>query len=189
VDSKGLAFFIAFLHFACFDEAVIVLPLHDIGKWLADRRFWICKIIIVLMDAAILRGALSMGAEYCTQDDEISSFGWVLWSSFLVFCKFVYLRPVYHLHTLGVFHSSVADARKSAFLEFLCFASHISMFASLAYRAIEPGFTVYVSGTCTSRNKGWVNHADACAKAGKVYCALHHHGFVEHQMCVMLTCV
>jgi hypothetical protein len=69
------------------------------------------------MDLAILRGAISMGEEYCSQDDEVSEFGWILWSSFLVFCKFVYLRPVFHLHQLGVFHSSRADAAKSALIE------------------------------------------------------------------------
>ena len=68
------------------------------GEYLRERRFWICKMIIVLMDLAILRGALAMGPEYCSQDEGVSEFGWVLWSSFLVFCKFVYLRPVFHLH-------------------------------------------------------------------------------------------
>ena len=61
-------------------------------------RFWICKIVIVIMDLAIFRGAVSMGEEFCSQDDEISEFGWVVWAFFLVFCKFVYLRPVTHLH-------------------------------------------------------------------------------------------
>ncbi len=69
------------------------------------------------MDLAILRGAISMGEEYCSQDDEMSEFGWILWSSFLVFCKFVYLRPVFHLHQLGIFHPSRADAAKSAVIE------------------------------------------------------------------------
>lgn len=132
-----------------------------------------CKIIIVFMDLAILRGALSMGAEYCSQNDEISSFGWVLWSSFLVFCKFVYLRPVFHLHQLGVFHSSTADARKSAFLEFLCFMCHMGMFLSFAWRAVEPGFTVYVSGSCASRGKALINTPEMCAKAGVVSIAPH----------------
>ena len=68
------------------------------GEYLRDRRFWICKMIIMMMDLAILRGAFAMGSEYCSQEQEVSEFGWVLWSSFLVFCKFVYLRPVFHLH-------------------------------------------------------------------------------------------
>jgi hypothetical protein len=63
------------------------------GIYLRDRRFWVCKVIILIMDIAILRGAISMGEEYCAQDDEVSEFGWIIWSSFLVFCKFVYLRP------------------------------------------------------------------------------------------------
>jgi hypothetical protein len=77
------------------------------GEYLRDRRFWICKLIIMLMDMAILRGAFAMGSEYCSQDQEVSEFGWVLWSSFLVFCKFVYLRPVYHLHQVIRFFKSV----------------------------------------------------------------------------------
>lgn len=68
------------------------------GIYMHHRRFWICKFIILIMDVAMLRGAFSMAEEYCTQDDDISEFGWVIWSSFLVFCKFVYLRPVFHLH-------------------------------------------------------------------------------------------
>ena len=31
------------------------------------RRFWICKIVIVIMDLAIFRGAVSMGEEFCSQ--------------------------------------------------------------------------------------------------------------------------
>ena len=87
------------------------------GIYLRDRRFWVCKIIILVMDMAILRGAISMGEEYCSQDDEISEFGWILWSSFLVFCKFVYLRPVHHLHQLGVFHGTRCDAAKARSLK------------------------------------------------------------------------
>lgn len=87
------------------------------GMYLRDRRFWVCKIIILVMDMAILRGAISMGEEYCSQDDEISEFGWILWSSFLVFCKFVYLRPVHHLHQLGVFHGTRSDAAKARILK------------------------------------------------------------------------
>ena len=30
-------------------------------------RFWICKIVIVIMDLAIFRGAVSMGEEFCSQ--------------------------------------------------------------------------------------------------------------------------
>ena len=39
------------------------------------------QVIILIMDMAILRGAISMGEEYCTQDDEISEFGWIIWYS------------------------------------------------------------------------------------------------------------
>lgn len=137
----------------------------DCGMYLRERRFWICKIIIVIMDMAILRGAISMGAEYCAQHDEMSEFGWILWASFLVFCKFVYLRPVYHVHMLGVFHGSVADARKSFFLELLCLACHVTMFASFAYRAVQPGYAMYISGSCASRGKGLVADVQSCSKA------------------------
>uniref|UniRef100_A0A7S0EJ03 UBC core domain-containing protein n=1 Tax=Hanusia phi TaxID=3032 RepID=A0A7S0EJ03_9CRYP len=139
------------------------------GNFVRDRRFWLCKIIIVVMDAAILRGSFSMAEEYCDQDDEISEFGWVLWSSFLVFCKFVYLRPVFHLHQLGVFHSSRWDAVKSAFLELLCVVCHILMLLSLMIRTVEPGFAAFRSGTCESRGRELVRDPITCSLAAKWY--------------------
>ena len=42
------------------------------GIYFRDRRFWVCKFIILIMDLAILRGSMSMGEEYCSQDDDIS---------------------------------------------------------------------------------------------------------------------
>jgi hypothetical protein len=132
------------------------------GEYLRERRFWICKMIIMMMDMAILRGAFAMGSEYCSQEQEVSEFGWVLWSSFLVFCKFVYLRPVFHLHQacsickcqaafitcvdfiifsqkIGVFHRTAADACKSFLIETVCLICHCSMFAFFIYRSFVPG--------------------------------------------------
>jgi len=124
------------------------------GLYLRDRRFWVCKIIILVMDMAILRGAISMGEEYCSQDDEISEFGWILWASFLVFCKFVYLRPVHHLHQLGVFHGSRRDAAKAAMIELLSMVCHVFMLSALLWRTAEPGFSAYRSVTCAEHGRG-----------------------------------
>ncbi|EKX52068.1 hypothetical protein GUITHDRAFT_101973 [Guillardia theta CCMP2712] len=148
---------------------VMLQQWNSCGNFVRDRRFWLCKIIIVVMDAAILRGSFSMAEEYCDQDDEISEFGWVLWSSFLVFCKFVYLRPVFHLHQLGVFHSSRWDAVKSAFLELLCVICHILMLLSLMIRTVEPGFAAFRSGTCESRGRELVRDPFTCSLAAKWY--------------------
>jgi hypothetical protein len=98
------------------------------GEYLRDRRFWICKLIIMLMDMAILRGAFAMGSEYCSQDQEVSEFGWVLWSSFLVFCKFVYLRPVYHLHQ--VFRKYDVKSARLQYMTF-CLISRSEFFIGL----------------------------------------------------------
>ena len=139
------------------------------GIYLRDRRFWVCKVIILIMDMAILRGAISMGEEYCAQDDEVSEFGWIIWSSFLVFCKFVYLRPVFHLHQLGVFHSSRRDALKSALLEFMSMACHILMLIGLLWRTAEPGFSAYRTASCHSRGRAIVPNIAQCARAADWY--------------------
>jgi hypothetical protein len=139
------------------------------GIYLRDRRFWVCKVIILIMDMAILRGAISMGEEYCTQDDEISEFGWILWSSFLVFCKFVYLRPVFHLHQLGVFHSSRRDAGKSALIELLCLICHVSMLSALLLRTSEPGFSAYRTASCSARGRKLVPTISQCSRAADWY--------------------
>ena len=117
------------------------------------------------MDLAIFRGAVSMGEEFCSQDDEISEFGWVVWSFFLVFCKFVYLRPVTHLHQLGVFHSSTRDAMKSALLELACLLCHVGMLSSFFFRALEPGFSVYRYGSCASHGHDVISDIRLCSKA------------------------
>ena len=69
---------------------------------------------------------------------------------------------------LGVFHGSRADAGKSAFLEFLCFLCHANLLFSFAYRAVEPGFAMYISGSCASRGKTLVQDIGACSKAMRV---------------------
>lgn len=121
------------------------------------------------MDLAILRGAISMGEEYCSQDDEVSEFGWILWSSFLVFCKFVYLRPVFHLHQLGVFHSSRADAAKSALIELGSMICHICMLAALLWRALEPGFSAFRTASCSAHGRAIVADVSICARAADWY--------------------
>ena len=137
------------------------------GLYLRDRRFWVCKIIILVMDLAILRGAISMGEEYCSQDDEISEFGWILWASFLVFCKFVYLRPVHHLQQLGVFHGTRRDAAKAAMIELLSMVCHVLMLSALLWRTAEPGFSAYRTVTCAEHGRGIssAHHARAPAPA------------------------
>lgn len=139
------------------------------GIYMHHRRFWICKFIILIMDVAMLRGAFSMAEEYCTQDDDISEFGWVIWSSFLVFCKFVYLRPVFHLHQLGVFHNSRMDAAKSACIELLCMICHAGLLFSLIYRTFLRGYSAYRSGSCEAMSRELLTDIFYCQEAAQYY--------------------
>ena len=64
----------------CIDAYITHAPTHTHAH---------TQVIILIMDMAILRGAISMGEEYCTQDDEISEFGWIIWYSVHILSRYL----------------------------------------------------------------------------------------------------